>query len=163
METKCAMSIRDLDFLGLFKNSIFLSGFVSLCLAQIIKTTIAMVHSRKMEPRKAFWYFIGKTGGMPSSHSATAVAICVSIALKDGFTDLFILSLFVMLITIRDSLGVRRAAGVQAQALNHLGTELAQRKLVNYEPVKEVNGHTLPEVIVGSLLGLGIAFFFWLV
>jgi acid phosphatase family membrane protein YuiD len=157
------MSIRDLDFIGLWRNPIFLSGFVSLVLAQFIKTVIATVRSRKMGPKKAFWYFIAKTGGMPSSHCATAVSICVAIALKEGFSDLFILSLFVMLITIRDSLGVRRAAGLQAQALNRLGNELARQGVTVYEPVKEVHGHTLPEVIVGSFLGLGIAFFFWLV
>jgi len=154
------MRIHELDFAGLYRNPIFLSGLTSLILAQLIKTIITLFRTRKAVAKDALFAFFWRTGGMPSSHSATAVSICAAIAFTEGFNDVFILSLFVTLITIRDALGVRRAAGLQAKALNRLGGELAEQNLVKYEPVKEVHGHTLAEVMVGSLLGLGIALFF---
>lgn len=97
---------------------------------------------------------------MPSSHSAIAISISSSIALTEGFSNLFILSLFLSLIVIRDALGVRRSSGLQAKALNRLGTEVSARLDICYEPVREVHGHTWTEVLVGALLGFAIALFF---
>lgn len=70
---------------------------------------------------------------------------------------LFSISLVFSLLVIRDALGVRRAAGVQAQSLNKLGTELNRRYGIEFSPVREVNGHTVSEVSVGILLGFFIA------
>ncbi|MCE5256926.1 MAG: divergent PAP2 family protein [Spirochaetaceae bacterium] len=154
------MQIHELDFVSLFRNPIFLSGFTSLVGAQFIKTIITLIRSRKSVDKDALFVFFWRTGGMPSSHSATAVSISAAIAFTDGFNDLFILSLFVTLITIRDALGVRRSAGLQARALNRLGSDLSERQIITYEPVKEIHGHTLAEVMVGSLLGFGIALAF---
>ena len=66
-----------------------------------------------------------------------------------------------MMVTVRDAMGVRLSSGRQAQKLNEIGKELLKKGLIdNYEPVKEVNGHTPLEVVIGFLLGLfiGIAF-----
>jgi len=61
---------------------------------------------------------------------------------------------------MRDSLGVRRSSGIQARVLNQLGRQIAPTSGIEFTPVKEVQGHTPLEVIVGGLLGLfiGIAF-----
>ena len=104
--------------------------------------------------------FFWRTGGMPSSHSATAIAISTAVALTEGFSNLFIVSLFLSLIVIRDALGVRRSAGLQAKAPNRLGAELSIKQGIRYDAVKEVHGHTWPEVLVGSVLGFCIAFAF---
>lgn len=95
---------------------------------------------------------------MPSSHAAVSVAITTAIALEEGFSNLFILAFFITLIVIRDALGVRRSSGLQAKALNRLGQNLSEQLTISFTPLKEVHGHTWPEVIVGSALGLGIAF-----
>jgi acid phosphatase family membrane protein YuiD len=52
---------------------------------------------------------------------------------------------------------VRRSSGLQARALNSLGSQLGQKGDLEYHPVKEVHGHTPMEVVVGALLGFFIA------
>lgn len=149
-----------MEFKALVNNPIFLSAFMSLCVAQFIKAVISLLKARREEFREAMLIFFWRTGGMPSSHSATAISISTAVALTEGFSNLFIVSLFLSLIVIRDALGVRRSAGLQAKALNRLGAELSFKQGVHYEPVKEVHGHTWPEVLVGSALGFCIAFAF---
>ena len=99
---------------------------------------------------------------MPSSHSALVVSLTTAIAFREGLnSSVFILSSFFALVVIRDALGVRRAAGLQAKALNQLGKELNARYGTSYRPVKEVHGHTPAEVAVGSVLGFCIALAFY--
>ncbi|HWR10943.1 MAG TPA: divergent PAP2 family protein [Rectinemataceae bacterium] len=148
------------DLQTLFSNPIFLSAFFSLLIAQFIKAVISLVKARREALHEAMLIFFWRTGGMPSSHSAVAVSISTAVALTEGFSNLFIVSLFLSLIVIRDALGVRRSAGLQSKALNRLGNDLSLRIGVKYESVKEVHGHTWPEVMVGSALGLCIAFAF---
>jgi acid phosphatase family membrane protein YuiD len=145
----------------LFSNPIFLSAIFSLLIAQFLKSVVNIFRSKTRSFRELFLTFFWKTGGMPSSHSALAVSIATAIAIREGLdTSIFILALFFSLVVIRDALGVRRAAGLQAKALNQLGKELNARSNIPYRPVKEVHGHNPPEVIVGSLLGFFIALAF---
>ncbi len=155
------MSGKSYDLGLLLSNSIFLSAAASLAAAQAIKVVINLLKSGgRQDAREAFLTFLWRTGGMPSSHSATAVSICASIAFQEGFSNLFILSLFFCLIVIRDALGVRRSSGLQAQALNRLGNDLECRYGIKYDPVREIHGHSWSEVAAGSLLGLILAFLF---
>lgn len=145
----------------LFSNPIFLSAIFSLLIAQFLKSVVNIFRARTRSFRDVLTTFFWKTGGMPSSHSALAVSIATAIAIREGpDTSIFILSLFFSLVVIRDALGVRRASGLQARALNQLGKELGARLGIAYRPVKEVHGHNPPEVIVGSLLGFFIALAF---
>jgi acid phosphatase family membrane protein YuiD len=148
------------DLQTLFRNPIFLSAFYSLLIAQFIKSAISLVRSRREGLREAMLIFLWRTGGMPSSHSAVAVSISAAVALTEGFSNLFIVSLFLSLIVIRDALGVRRSAGLQSKTLNRLGNDLSIRFGIKYESVKEIHGHTWPEVLVGAALGLCIALAF---
>ena len=66
------------------------------------------------------------------------------------------------MVVLRDALGVRRAAGLQAKALNTLGKQFAEKTGFEFHAVKEVQGHTPLEVVVGSLLGIMIAVGFYL-
>lgn len=155
------MRSEAMDIKVLLNNPIFLSALMSLCVAQFIKAVISLLKARRQEEfREAMLIFFWRTGGMPSSHSATAIAISTAIVLTEGFSNLFIVSLFLSLIVIRDALGVRRSAGLQAKALNRLGAELSIKQGIRYEALKEVHGHTWPEVLVGSALGFFIAFAF---
>jgi len=70
------------------------------------------------------------------------------------------LSLFYGILIIRDALGVRRSAGVQARALNSLSKELHDRLGTEFQPVKVISGHTPAEVAVGAGLGFFIALAF---
>jgi acid phosphatase family membrane protein YuiD len=89
------------------------------------------------------------------------VSLATAIALTEGpNTSIFILSLFFALVVIRDAMGVRRSAGLQARALNQLGRELSSRLGLAFHPVKEVQGHSPAQVAVGALLGFFIALAF---
>jgi acid phosphatase family membrane protein YuiD len=46
---------------------------------------------------------------------------------------------------------------LQAQALNHLGKQTAEKAGINFHPVKEIQGHSPLEVAVGGLLGVFVA------
>ena len=98
---------------------------------------------------------------MPSSHSALVSTLCTTIAFRSGLNnDVFLLSLGLFLITIRDAVGVRRANGLQSKELNRIGRILEEKEIVDFKPIKEVHGHTPAEVAIGCLLGffIGIAF-----
>lgn len=147
---------------NLFRNPIFLSALSSLVVAQFIKMMLALTKAKRRDARDILGIFLWRTGGMPSSHSAIAVAISSSIALTEGFSNLFILSLFLSLIVIRDALGVRRSSGLQSTELNKLGVFLEKKFGIDYDPVREVHGHTFAEVCVGGFLGFLISLSFCL-
>ena len=143
---------------ALFLNPIFLSTACSLCTAQILKTLIFILSGRRGKARELIEITFWRTGGMPSSHAALVSAMATSVAFIEGIaSNLFIFSLWFMLVVIRDALGVRRASGVQARALNNLGRQIVDKINVNFNPVKEIHGHTPLEVAVGVLLGVFIA------
>ena len=160
-ETANAMrTINPASLKALLGNPIFLSALCSLFVAQFIKAAISLLKARKEPLHEAMLIFLWRTGGMPSSHSAVAVSISTAVALTEGYSNLFIVSLFLSLIVIRDALGVRRSAGLQSKALNQLGSDLSAKFGIRYESVKEVHGHTWPEVFIGAILGFCIAFAF---
>jgi len=143
-----------------FSNPIILSTLTSWFLAQLIKGIISLLQVRKrkkgiLEVLEAlFW----RTGGMPSSHAAVVGSMTVAVGISEGVgSNLFAVSLFVAMVVIRDAMGVRRSSGLQARALNILGTRAAEKTGIEYHPVKEIKGHAPLEVIVGALLGIFIA------
>ncbi len=145
-------------FTVLLRNDVFLSAALSLFMAQFVKALIILLTKRKAGLREIISTLVWRTGGMPSSHSALVLAITTSIGHSSGVnSDVFILSFFFSLVVIRDAMGVRRAAGVQARSLNALGARLSKRLHIPFKPVKEINGHTFPQVLAGSLMGFFIA------
>src|SRR2546428_12430376 len=68
-----------------------------------------------------------ETGGMPSSHAASAAALSTSGAIQEGFrSPLFGGTLYFSLVVMYDAAGLRRAAGRQAAILNRLIEEHLQ-------------------------------------
>ena len=140
-------------------NTVFLSALFSWFSAQLIKTIINLLKNRIRSIRDLFSLLFWRTGGMPSSHSALVISICTAIGIRNGIdSDLFILSF--ALVVMRDAVGVRRASGIQAKTLNELGKKLESKELLDFKPVKEINGHKPIEVIMGAFLGffIGLAF-----
>jgi acid phosphatase family membrane protein YuiD len=98
------------------------------------------------------------TGGMPSGHAAATSAIATAAILRHGlFSDISVVALFFAIVTMRDAFGVRRASGEQAKTLNSLGKALAQKLKIDYNPVKEVKGHSPAEVVAGAMTGVAVA------
>ncbi|MCF7927638.1 MAG: divergent PAP2 family protein [Spirochaetales bacterium] len=140
----------------LIVSPFFLSAFFSWFAAQFIKTLIFFFSRKHKYSQKIFITLFWTTGGMPSSHSALVTGIATSLGLGLGVDHpLFIVMVFYGLLIVRDSLGVRRAAGAQARSLNQLGRRLQKDFNIEWEPVKEVHGHNAMEVLVG--IGLGFA------
>jgi acid phosphatase family membrane protein YuiD len=147
-----------------FLNPIILSSLTSLFLSQMIKGIIALLHIRKKGFLKVLEALFWRTGGMPSSHAAVVVSMTAAAAFTEGLgSNLFAISMWVALVVIRDAMGVRRASGLQARALNLMGRNIAEKMGIEFLPVKEIQGHAPLEVIVGGILGIFIsAAYAWL-
>ncbi len=143
---------------GLITHPVFLSAFSSWFSTQILKSLVALLRNRPRTAKSILLNMFWTTGGMPSSHSAVVSALATSVGFVQGVdTPLFIVTLFYAILTFRDALGVRRAAGMQARAINQILRSIARDRKHGVKPVKEINGHTGPEVIVGALIGFFIA------
>jgi acid phosphatase family membrane protein YuiD len=148
----------------LFENIIFLSTALSLCAAQLTKMFILLLGSNRKiitnrkNIREIIETAIWRTGGMPSSHSAVVCSLTTSVGITEGLSsNLFVFCLVFSMVVLRDALGVRRASGLQAKALNDLGKQTAEKIGIDFNVVKEIQGHTPLEVLVGALLGILIA------
>lgn len=96
---------------------------------------------------------------MPSSHSALVTALAASVGQVQGWdsTEFAIATVFAIIV-MYDAAGVRQAAGKQAKVLNQIVDEMFQEHPeFNEDRLKELLGHTPVQVIVGSILGIGIA------
>ena len=147
-----------MDHTGFFTGNLTLDlAIFAWFVAQVIKTLIHFVVNRNLDLKR----MVG-SGDMPSSHSAFVCAATMSIGQVCGWRDpLFSLSAAMALVVMYDACNVRRAAGEQAKVLNYvvehwqeMPEELKRKKRLN-----ENLGHTLPQVIMGALLGavIGLA------
>jgi len=137
----------------LLTNRHLITAVIAMALAQILK--VLFDYWRTSSWKKALFF---STGGMPSSHSALAVAATVSIGLYEGFgTPLFAVSTVIALVVMHDAAGIRRAAGKQAEAINFLFSKLEDQGIKLDKKLKELLGHNPIEVIAGAILGLTVA------
>ncbi len=142
-------------------NPVLLACISSWFSAQFIKTVVNIIYGRIHSFSELFETLIWKTGGLPSSHSSLVTCLCTCVGFRNGpDSDVFLVALVFFLVTIRDAVGVRRSNGIQAKKLNEIGKKLDDNKILEYTPIKEVNGHSPMEVIIGIVLGffIGIAF-----
>lgn len=142
--------------LSLLENSILLTVLFSTITAQTLKSLIILVLDRKLILNRMI-----ETGGMPSSHSATVATLATSMGIVYGWgSPYFTISMVLAGVVIHDATGVRAAAGRQAEVLNDISKELAHLFQHGYEPrvLKTLLGHTYPQAVAGTVLGIGIAF-----
>lgn len=139
-------------FAELGQNRILMAAGAAWLIAQVIKVILVLILERKFVAERFFG-----SGGMPSSHSATVCALCASSAMACGvgsfeFAVTFVLAFIVMY----DACNVRLETGKQAVAikeLQELFRRLGEHPLSPEDALKELVGHTLPQVIVGAALG----------
>ena len=145
-------------FFKFLENPIFRSAFFSWFICQGIKSVIEIFRKRPHSAKEILLSLFWTTGGMPSSHSAVVSSLTTAIGFKVGVTSpVFIIALFYAFITVRDATGVRRAAGLQAKAINQIIQKLSAHIEIKINPVKEIHGHRTSEVILGILIGFFIA------
>ena len=97
---------------------------------------------------------------MPSSHSAAVAALTVALGMAYGWgSPAFAISAVFGSIVMYDATGIRRAAGLQAELINELVSELAHLFDEGFKPqaLRTLLGHTYPQVVVGALLGVLVA------
>ncbi|MDR2718790.1 MAG: divergent PAP2 family protein [Treponema sp.] len=151
-------SVKIASFKALFDNMIFLSTLLSLCGAQVLKGIIHILNGYRKRKRELVEVLVWRTGGMPSSHAAVVSSLCTSIAFVEGISsNLFVFSFWFALVVLRDAMGVRLSTGLLAKGLNNLGRQVSEKTGLNFHPVKEIQGHTPMEVVIGGLLGIFIA------
>lgn len=133
---------------GIYALIAFFFGFV---LAQLWKLIDGLAR-RKRHPEMAHFKtaiaYIFRSGGMPSGHSASMTALTVYLGYANGFdSNILALAVASTIIVLYDAIHVRYAVGEQGKALNKLLEKAGKNKL----PI--VEGHTVPQVAVGALLG----------
>jgi len=136
----------------LFLNEALLAAILAWFIAQAAKLIRELIRTRDFEIEIMF-----ASGGMPSSHSSTVVALATVIGRTEGLdSSMFALALVFATIVMYDATGVRQAVGFQARLLNDYFKGIKHETPI----LNELVGHTPFQVIVGALLGLVVGLFF---
>ena len=140
---------------------IFFVCLTAWFIAQLIKVIINLVQyyngKRKGIARnKVTLSTLFKLGGMPSSHTATVISLCGCIGLLEGFdSNIFAACGVFAFIVMFDAFKVRLPISRLTDAFNRLQGKVCGD---DAKDVKKVEGHTIPEIIGGFILGFSVAF-----
>lgn len=139
----------------LFANIPLFSAAIAFFCAQALKPIINTMLGNGWK-----WRYLTTTGGMPSSHSAAAAALTVSVGMTNGISSTaFAICVFIALVIMNDAMNVRYETGKQAEILNKWSEILTQiHKDGPFSPIafKTMIGHSALQVIAGALLGIMI-------
>lgn len=137
-------------FSDILNNKALIAAVISWAIAQFIKIVIDLFKNKKFN-----YKLITSSGGFPSSHSSSVVALAVTIGMLDSFssTNFAICFIFAMVV-MYDAAGVRRAAGQQAEVINDLGDFFLKHGFKMDKKLKELLGHSPFEVTAGAILGI---------
>lgn len=147
-----------MDFVvQLFTNKLLMAPVCSWLIAQILKTLVYLLINKRFRAERLFG-----GGGMPSSHSATVCALATITCLSYGPASFeFAIASVFAIVTMYDAMNVRLETGRQGEALNDLLAAFNRWTNEQVGPdkaLKELIGHTPIQVLVGGLMGIGIAF-----
>lgn len=144
------------------------SALLGMLIAQIVKIPIHYISKRELD-----WKLMFSTGGMPSSHTSTIIALTTAIGLMSGFhSNEFAICVVMSAIVMHDATGIRRHAGYHAEVLNKLMIDFNRlietlknpnlMKTESKEKLKELLGHQPIEVFFGVITGIivGIVTYF---
>ena len=140
-------------------NLVLIIPLSAWAVAQLLKVITILITKRRLDLR-----YLVISGGMPSAHSAIVTALATVLAIVQGVGSVaFAISTVFALIIMYDAAGVRQSVGQQSVVLNRILRELRLRRPVNElgRDIREFIGHTQPQVLIGGLLGIAIAWF-WL-
>ncbi len=126
-------------------------------IAQSTKIIIALIVKKGKIKFKELIDLVMKSGGMPSSHTACFTAASLTIGFRNGFDSaIFALAVAMTVIIVYDATNVRYAVGQQGKLLNKI---VSMSESQTAKPLKLVEGHTVPQAIVGFVVGVLVAFF----
>ncbi len=134
-------------------NAPFISAAAAFFIAQLFKPFINAIFERRL-----VWSLLLSTGGMPSSHTAGVIALVTSIGFTAGMgTVSFAIASTFAAIVIHDAMGIRRAAGKQAEVINEWSrilSDIHREGQFTPENLKTMLGHSFSQILGGTLLGL---------
>ena len=137
----------------LLSNTTLMAALLAWLIAQVLKVILTFVSEKKIDFSRMYG-----AGGMPSSHSALVTAMATCVGKIYGYdAPIFAVSCVFTMIVMYDAVGVRRAAGKQAQAINLL---FMHTELKFEEQLKELLGHTPFQVFCGAILGIIVGYLF---
>ena len=102
---------------------------------------------------------------MPSTHTASTIAVVTHIAITENFKgSIFALALVFGIVTAFDACNVRLQCGRVTEKVNVLiDKAFASDDPEKPEKLKVIKGHTIPEVLVGAVIGVAVGTLFWLI
>ncbi len=139
----------------LFSNQLILCGLTGWAVAQVLKTIIHALVTRKFDIRRMFG-----DGGMPSGHSATVTAMATCAAIQYGLGSFeFAVTVMLAIIVMHDAMGVRLETGKQAIIIKEISQLMEDmgKDISGEEKLKEFVGHTPMQVVAGAILGICVA------
>ena len=148
-------------FYNIITNFWLISAVSAWLAAQLLKVLTGMFRERKF----SLTALVFSTGGMPSSHTASVVALTTSAALTYGLDSFaFAASFMFAMVVMIDATGVRRETGEQAKILNQMMKQLFEAKNIETwnRTLKELVGHTPLQVIAGAGVGVAVPLILWL-
>jgi len=143
----------------LLSNQLIVCGITGWAVAQVLKTMIHAMVTRKFDIRRIFG-----DGGMPSGHSATVTAMATCAAIQYGLGSFeFAVTVMLAIIVMHDAMGVRLETGKQAIIIKEISQLMEDmgKDISGEEKLKEFVGHTPMQVVAGAILGVCVALF-WL-
>ena len=137
----------------------FLPLFFGWFFAQAPKVTYIMI----LKKPDSFFHTLMSAGGMPSTHTASVMALVTRIGFHESFKGpLFALALVFAVVTMYDAFNVRLACGHVIEHVNRIESRLYTDD-EKPEPLPLVKGHTFPEVAVGFFIGVAVGIVYSLV
>ena len=140
-------------------NSVVFLGLLSWFIAQLIKfiievsTTAGSIGGAFLNP--------GECPALIRRSCAPSPWASASGRLR---VQLFALAFMIAMVVMYDAMGVRRAAGEQAEAINELREKISEDQVEEDpfpewgKPLREALGHKPTEVISGAILGIAVSF-----
>jgi len=103
-----------------------------------------------------------KYGGMPSAHSAFATSLATIVSLTAGLNSAaFAISIALLILVLDDALRLRIFLERFGVTIGKLVKLLPPESQAEVPPIEQRIGHSISEVMVGALLGIGVTIMLW--
>lgn len=132
---------------------IIIAPFVSMFVVQSIKLATDSIRGN-FTVKDMFTAY----GGMPSSHTAVVVSLCSMVAWIAGIDSAaFAVAVVFAIIVISDAVTLRRVVDNNSKAIRLLASHLPAGEQTKFPENPRNIEHTIPQVLVGGLIGFSIA------
>ncbi|KAK8936111.1 hypothetical protein KSP39_PZI013643 [Platanthera zijinensis] len=132
-----AFKIEMDEIAELARNKVLVACTLSWAIGQLSKSFTSPVRGNGFD-----WKAAVRSGGMPSTHSASVAAAATSVGLERGFSDpIFGMSVIFAALVMYDAQGVRREVGYHAKVINELlkARDLETKSEASIKPGKVVS------------------------